>query len=109
MYWQLQSTIFKWSLTVPSLLFTVLTLPSYAAASSSVNTLGATATSNTSIEVAQNLPAPTINPQPDPNRDRFPQPLPTPTPLPENTPPVLTPPTPQQNQTFPRKAFSFAI
>lgn len=93
MYWKLQFTIFKWSLTVPSIFFTVLTLPSYAATNPSVNTLSATATSNTLVEVAQNLPAPTINPQPDPNRDRFPQPLPTPTPLPENTPPVLTPPT----------------
>lgn len=101
MYRQLQFTILKWSLTVPSLFFIALTLPSYATANTSVDTLSITETSDTLVKVAQNLPAPTINPQPDPNRDRFPQPLPTPTPLPENTPPVLTPPTPPAEPNLP--------
>lgn len=91
------------SLALPSAISLVWFLPSYAVSNAS------TTASNMMLvvdKVAQNFPAPTVNPRPDPNRDRLPQPLPTPTPLPEEKDPIITPPTPETEPSQPNVRIS---
>ncbi|QFS51123.1 ShlB/FhaC/HecB family hemolysin secretion/activation protein [Nostoc sphaeroides CCNUC1] len=88
-------------MTLPSAIAIAWLLPTYAASNSSTAIPSITLTADTTDKVAQNQPAPTVNPRPDPNRDRFPQPLPEPTPLPEQKEPILAPPTPETQPSQP--------
>ncbi|MBC1224219.1 ShlB/FhaC/HecB family hemolysin secretion/activation protein [Nostoc sp. UCD121] len=98
--WSVVNVLSWWKLTLPSAMAVAWLLPSYAASSSPTAIPSIRPTADT-VEIAQNQPAPTVNPRPDPNRDRFPQPLPDPTPLPEQKEPILTPPTPETQPSQP--------
>ena len=83
-------------LTIPSAILLTWSLPSYAVSEPSNTTPNITPVADIANKVAQNTPAPTVNPRPDPNRDRLPQPLPNPQPLPEEKDPILPPPAPNK-------------
>ncbi|MEH2180667.1 ShlB/FhaC/HecB family hemolysin secretion/activation protein [Nostoc sp.] len=101
MRWSVKYVLSWCRLTISSAIVLAWLLPTYAASKSSTAIPSIKPTADTVEKVAQNQPAPTVNPRPDPNRDRFPQPLPDPTPLPEQKEPILTPPTPQTQPSQP--------
>lgn len=101
MCWSVGNVLSWCRLTLPSAIAIAWLLPTYAASNSSTAIPSITLTADTTDKVAQNQPAPTVNPRPDPNRDRFPQPLPEPTPLPEQKEPILAPPTPETQPSQP--------
>lgn len=98
--------LFYWYiLTLPSAISLLWCLPSYAVSDASTTASNLIPVADMVDKIAQNVPAPTVNPRSDPNRDRLPQPIPTPKPLPEEDS-IITPPIPEKQPSQPNVRIS---